>query len=158
MNYKNHILFAITLNIIVLFLLFYYKVFRFEVSVSIVIYCFIIIILSSILPDLDSASSKIRGLIYFLMIFLIFYNLYVEDYFTILFLSLLSFYILLMKHRAGLFGLGTHSLILGLIIASILYFYYNNILYFIVFIVSFYSHLLADISTYKGKFNVLRWL
>ena len=158
MNYKNHILFAITLNIIVLFLLFYYKVFRFEVSVSIVIYCFIIIILSSILPDLDSASSKIRGLIYFLMIFLIFYNLYVEDYFTILFLSLLSFYILLMKHRAGLSGLGTHSLILGLIIASILYFYYNNILYFIVFIVSFYSHLLADISTYKGKFNVLRWL
>jgi len=137
-NYKNHLLFGVVCWVAVCYVFNFLQHPLFAVS-------FAVVAVSSLFPDLDSQSSKINnftelslaGIILFVAGVLYFTknNLLLPLLFAC---GALIFAMQLLRHRGVM-----HSPILGIFIASAIYFLFSHFLA-AAFLVGFFSHLLAD--------------
>ena len=132
MRYIWHILFGALLSTLMYVALLYL-----DVIINIDLFTgIILVIIYSILPDIDIKDSKIRKIVMPLLIILIIISYFIEYYVLCLSLILMFIFILLLKHRTI-----THTIWFAFIISIP---FYQNIGYFVIAFVSYASHLVLD--------------
>ena len=132
MKYYTHILFGFVLAILM-----YLAVIYLDISITFdYLVVVVIVIIYSILPDIDIKKSKIRKIMMPILIFLVLLFYYTEQYLVMLFVLLVIAFIYSLKHRTL-----THTIMFGILVSLP---WYQNIVYMLLAFVSYLSHILLD--------------
>jgi len=131
MKYYTHILFGMILAFFAYFGLLYFDIVKGFDPVFV-----IIVIIYSILPDIDIKSSKIRKIVMPILIFIVLLSYYIEEYLMMFSVLLVIAFIYLLKHRTI-----THTVFFAFVVSLP---FYQNIAYMVLAFVAYLSHLILD--------------
>jgi len=138
MNYKEHLMGGLVVTVLTAFIIFYkgYLPLTIENGLWFLVICFFF----SLLPDVDigtSMISKVITIISGLFLLYIFIN-NGNNYFGIA-IALVLIGIQFLHHRGM-----AHNLITGLLLSACLYLYFQNLIFPLIAMLNFLSHLLLD--------------
>lgn len=134
-SYKTHQIFALLLVVLLLFLSYKYDLFSFTTK-QVVIACLIVLVYS-ILPDIDTPSGKLRRIFTPAILFLALIAIIIQLYFVALIAVLVLLFLSFLKHRGRL-----HSLAAALAFSLPLMYY--DIFFCIFALIGYISHLVLD--------------
>lgn len=135
LGYKGHI--AVSILSFILFLMLNTIIDFFNYSYIIIFPLFLIVLLYGLLPDIDTTESKLGKAYLIFSLLVLTYTILVEmKILSLIILAILGFFVTI-RHRGF-----THTVVGGIIFAIPLL--WVGIDYFIVALLSYFSHLIAD--------------
>lgn len=160
MNKKLHIIFAFLINLIFIYLMIYFgfEAFDFKINFFTVISISLVIIIYSLLPDIDHKNSTITWFFFAIgimgLIIGLLDNFYdfktINSTLVLIYSTLLLICTFAFPKYFGHRGL-IHTIWVGLFAVIPLWFVFHSFVYCIIAYVSWYSHLMGDKLFFKIK-------
>jgi len=131
MKYYTHMLFGMILAFFAYFVMLYLDL----IGEFDMLFAICLVIIYSILPDIDIRKSKIRRFVMPILIFLVLLMYYIQNFLVMLSLLVLIAFIYMLKHRTF-----THTIFFAVLVSLPL----QNLVYIILGFVAYLSHLILD--------------